>query len=77
MTPAFVKLIDTRLRQKIGSLLVKAIGFDSQRFVHAVDRAPDNWMLEYVTSFGNTIAGGSNEIMRNIIAERGLGMPRG
>jgi alkylation response protein AidB-like acyl-CoA dehydrogenase len=77
MLPAFVKITDTTLRQKIGSLLVKAVGFDSQRFVHAVERAPDNWMLEYVSSFGNTIAGGTNEIMRNIIAERGLGMPKG
>jgi alkylation response protein AidB-like acyl-CoA dehydrogenase len=30
----------------------------------------------YVSSFGGTIAGGSNEIMRNLLAERILHMPR-
>lgn len=35
-----------------------------------------NWSVDYMNSFMWTIAGGSNEIQRNIIAERVLGMPR-
>ncbi|HKE72737.1 MAG TPA: acyl-CoA dehydrogenase family protein [Acidimicrobiales bacterium] len=35
-----------------------------------------NWMLDYINSWSWTIAGGSNEIMRNIIGERMLGLPR-
>jgi alkylation response protein AidB-like acyl-CoA dehydrogenase len=35
------------------------------------------WARGFFLSFANTIAGGSAEIQRNIIAERILGLPRG
>jgi alkylation response protein AidB-like acyl-CoA dehydrogenase len=35
------------------------------------------WANGFFTSFASTIAGGSSEIQRNIIAERILGLPRG
>lgn len=35
-----------------------------------------NWMADFMNSFAWTIAGGSEEIQRNIIAERMLEMPR-
>jgi alkylation response protein AidB-like acyl-CoA dehydrogenase len=34
------------------------------------------WVRGYFMSFANTIAGGSSEIQRNIIAQRVLGLPR-
>ena len=42
-------------------------------------RSPDagRWILGFFVSFANTIAGGSSEIQRNIIAQRVLGLPRG
>ena len=34
------------------------------------------WVNSFFVSFANTIAGGSSEIQRNIIAQRVLGLPR-
>jgi alkylation response protein AidB-like acyl-CoA dehydrogenase len=35
-----------------------------------------DWLYDYINSYGWTIGGGTNEIMRNIIGERALGLPR-
>jgi len=75
LTPAFVKLSGTDLRQEIASFMVRTIGLESQYLEKSTEASTDG-MTEYLTSFGGIIAAGSNEIMRNIIAERGLGMPR-
>jgi alkylation response protein AidB-like acyl-CoA dehydrogenase len=39
-------------------------------------RARNKWLEQIMGSLGNSIAGGASNIQRNIIAERGLGLPR-
>ncbi len=39
-------------------------------------RGPERWLDQIMGSLGNSIAGGTTNIQRNIVAERGLGLPR-
>ena len=41
-----------------------------------LDQFAASWFERYTRTFGNTIAGGTSEIHRNIIAQRLLGLPR-
>jgi alkylation response protein AidB-like acyl-CoA dehydrogenase len=43
---------------------------------HAELMAPGAWLSNHLNSWALTIAGGSNEIQRNLIGERVLGLPR-
>jgi len=45
-------------------------------FMRGAPQETGNWPLDFMNSYNWSIAGGSNEIQRNILAERMLGMPR-
>jgi alkylation response protein AidB-like acyl-CoA dehydrogenase len=56
----------TLLQGPFGPVLDDRVSYDHGR-----------WPLHFFTTFASTIAGGTSEIQRNIIAERVLGLPRG
>ena len=72
---SMTKLFASELGQRIARTGMKVLGLYGQLFG---DEAPLKGRYEssYLTSLSSTIAGGTSEIQRNIIATRGLGLPR-
>ncbi|MBA4180538.1 MAG: hypothetical protein C0506_08120 [Anaerolinea sp.] len=73
-----VKIYQSELGQKIYNFGVNMLGLSGQ-FVPEEPRAPlgGDMPESYIQSVPASIYSGSNEIQRNIIATRGLGLPRG
>jgi alkylation response protein AidB-like acyl-CoA dehydrogenase len=76
---SIVKLYYSELLQRMTGFGAEITGLPA----HAVLRKPASsgwesgaWMLDFIGSWEWTIPGGASEIQRNIIAERGLGLPR-
>ncbi len=73
------KLFNSELVQRVARLGTKVFGQYANLWDKDEARAPlgGDFTRLYVTSIPRTIAAGSSEIQRNIIATRGLGLPRG
>ena len=65
------------LMQDMGAIGVEIAGPAASRYL-GDPGAPDggHWPHAYMNSYGMTIAAGSNEIQRNILGERVLGLPK-
>jgi alkylation response protein AidB-like acyl-CoA dehydrogenase len=74
---SYLKLASAEVQKSFYELGMQLQGPDG--IVLDGDLVPDagRWVHSFFTSFANTIAGGTSEIQRNIIAERVLGLPRG
>ncbi|HZQ37824.1 MAG TPA: acyl-CoA dehydrogenase family protein, partial [Dehalococcoidia bacterium] len=69
------KLFASELNQRITTVSVQALGMDAQ--AHPSASTLDRWAYSFLRAVANTIEGGTSEIQRNVIATRGLGLPRG
>jgi alkylation response protein AidB-like acyl-CoA dehydrogenase len=64
------KLVGTELNHDIATLALELLGPNGL--------APKGlWAFEFMFTLGMIIGGGTSQIQKNIISERGLGMPRG
>jgi alkylation response protein AidB-like acyl-CoA dehydrogenase len=72
------KLATTWLNHRLAETALELLGPDGLRY-RGDPRAVDDgfWPYELMFSLGMIIGGGTSQIQKNIIAQRGLGLPRG
>jgi alkylation response protein AidB-like acyl-CoA dehydrogenase len=80
-----LKVLGSEAEQNAARHALEAAGADGLR--HPALTAPYNpygpdlftasWLARYISTYAGTIAGGTSEIQRNIIAQRVLGLPSG
>lgn len=71
------KLQGTELRHELESLAIDAMGEIGLAFGDNEHlRGGGSWQYQYMYFLGLIIGGGTSQIQKNIISERGLGMPR-
>jgi alkylation response protein AidB-like acyl-CoA dehydrogenase len=72
---SIAKLVWSEANQRVTKLALELLGPDASL---AADNAPYGgyWQYQQLRSRGNTIEAGTSEILRNIVAERVLGLPR-
>jgi len=69
------KLCAMELNQRVTGMTMQVLGMEGQ--AHAAGSEWETYQYGFLRSVANTIEGGTSEIQRNVIATRGLGMPRG
>jgi alkylation response protein AidB-like acyl-CoA dehydrogenase len=76
------KLNSTNIGSEVARLALEILGDDGlldptvQDEMVYLPNANRSWITQYMYSLGIAIAGGSANVQRNVIAERGLGLPR-
>ena len=73
------KMYGTELTQRVANTSMKVIGMKGGAQLHESEPSPVESAVRnmYLNSVSATIAAGTSEIQRNIVAGRGLGLPRG
>jgi alkylation response protein AidB-like acyl-CoA dehydrogenase len=71
---SIAKMFTSELNQRMARTALHVLGLDGQA---PRTESQTRWTQAYLRTVSATIAGGSSEIQRNIVATRGLGLPRG
>lgn len=69
---SMMRLSFAELAQRVAAAAIDLYGIDGPEVV-----GMHGWGHDYLDAFSETIAGGTAEVQRNIIAERVLGLPKG
>jgi alkylation response protein AidB-like acyl-CoA dehydrogenase len=77
------KLHSTNIGQEVARLAFDLLGSDglvdpasASRVMGLAPKSSAGWVGQFMASLGVAIAGGTANVQRNVIAERGLGLPR-
>jgi len=68
---SIAKLHWSETHQRLRHLALEILGPEA-----ALDQGPQSWQIRQLRTRGNTIEAGTSEILRNIVAERVLGLPK-
>jgi alkylation response protein AidB-like acyl-CoA dehydrogenase len=74
-TASMLKLAMAQLVQQTGRTVVEMVGMDATAW-RPDDPDGGRWSFQLLNSLSASLGGGTNEIVRNVIAERVLGLPR-
>jgi alkylation response protein AidB-like acyl-CoA dehydrogenase len=74
---SYLKLATSELGKAVYELGMELLGPDGVVVDPEGGEEGGRWARGFLTSLASTIAGGTSEVQRNIIAERVLGLPRG
>ena len=75
--PLMRKLVSSEFNQRLSDFACELQGYAGALWLEdpaAIDNA--EWQRTFLNSFGVTIGGGTSEILRNILGERVLGLPK-
>jgi alkylation response protein AidB-like acyl-CoA dehydrogenase len=77
------KLISTNIGSEVAKLALDVLGEDGlldaqsgEEMILLPSGGNRSWVAQYMYSLGIAVAGGTANIQRNVIGERGLGLPR-
>jgi alkylation response protein AidB-like acyl-CoA dehydrogenase len=73
---AAMKLVTTHLTQEFSETAMEVLGPWGMLMDDEVAPSSSRWARQFLSDRAMTIAGGTSEVQRNIVAQRILGLPR-